>query len=249
MNDIIKQVSNISINNEYLIHEFMGGKVRQRIKDGYFSATDLCKLDIRRVNNTVCKFLQSEKNKKFLKCLEEELNINSDKQIKVIEYIDLDKNGNGNKGTMIHPAAATYLAMWISSKFSVKVTLWIEEWRKTENNNIRYTEELYKLEQSSHRKVKEREYEIQLRLAKELNAEMEVKTPTGFIDLLNEESIIEIKRYSHWKHALGQIICYSKFYPLKQKVIYLFGDRNIDVNVNIIEEIYSENNVKLILLN
>jgi KilA-N domain len=178
-------------NNEFIVHEFMNKKVRQRIKDGYFSATDLCKIGTKRIDNTVNRFLYSEKNKKFLKCLEEELNKDSDKKIKVVEYL---KIGSGYEGTMIHPAATTYLATWISDDFSVKVTMWIEEWRKTDNNNYRYIKELCNLE-SSYRKEKEREYEIQLRLAKELNAEIEVKTPTGFIDLLNDESIIEIKRY------------------------------------------------------
>lgn len=122
----------------------------------------------------------------------------------------------------------------------------VEEWEK-KNNITLYTNELYILELSIN-KGKGREREIQVKLAKELNAKMEVETPVGRIDLLNKDSIIEIKRFSQWKDALGQILSYGMFYPLKKKVIYLFGDKNVNINIDDIKKIYSKYDIELILI-
>lgn len=238
MESVIKQIFNIDISNEYKIYEFMNGKIRQRIRDGYFSATDICKIGNKQFND----FSRLDKSKEYLQILEYQLNKDSNKKIILIEVI---KGGNIYKqGSMIHPIAATYLAMWISPKFSVKVTLWINEWKQNHNNTIIYNNELCVLESSSSDK---KEKELQLKLAKELNAEIEVKTPAGYIDLLNFDSIIEIKEFSLWKNALGQILSYSIYYPLKEKVIYLFGDI-IENKIDMIKETYSKYNIKLVLI-
>lgn len=52
----------------------------------------------------------------------------------------------------------------------------------------------------------------------------EVKTSVGRIDLLTETEIIEVKRVSDWKSALGQILAYSSFYPEHQKRLHSFGN-------------------------
>jgi hypothetical protein len=51
----------------------------------------------------------------------------------------------------------------------------------------------------------------------------EVNTSAGRIDLLTDDEIIEIKRITDWKAALGQILVYSAFYPEHRKRIHLFG--------------------------
>ena len=33
--------------------------------------------------------------------------------------------------TFAHPLCATYIAQWISTNFAVKVSSWIEEWKKS----------------------------------------------------------------------------------------------------------------------
>lgn len=70
---------------------------------------------------------------------------------------------------------------------------------------------------------KQDERKIQLRLAKEMQGQIEVNTIVGNIDLLTDTEIIEIKRWSEWKTALGQILAYSRYYPDKTKRIHLFG--------------------------
>lgn len=53
--------------------------------------------------------------------------------------------------------------------------------------------------------------------------ETEVPTPIGYIDLLNDEFLVEFKYYSDAKGALGQVLCYSHFKKRPRKLIVLFG--------------------------
>lgn len=52
---------------------------------------------------------------------------------------------------------------------------------------------------------------------------VEVNTPVGKIDILTEREIIEVKKASAWKSAVGQILVYGHYYPNHQKRIHLFG--------------------------
>jgi hypothetical protein len=54
-------------------------------------------------------------------------------------------------------------------------------------------------------------------------AKLEVSTPVGRIDILTNDEVIEVKRYASWKHALGQAIAYSVFYPALRPRIHLVG--------------------------
>lgn len=55
------------------------------------------------------------------------------------------------------------------------------------------------------------------------NPVIEVNTPVGKIDILTDEEIIEVKRVSGWKSAVGQILTYGFYYPNHRKRIHLFG--------------------------
>jgi hypothetical protein len=67
-----------------------------------------------------------------------------------------------------------------------------------------------------------KEKKIQSELKKKLNGHIKVPTPVGYIDLLTETEIIEIKSYANWTSAFGQILAYAEFYPDRNKCIYLF---------------------------
>ena len=67
------------------------------------------------------------------------------------------------------------------------------------------------------------EKDIQIRLHKELGGEMEVHTNFGYIDLLTETELIEIKVGNNWKHGLGQLLAYRKFYLNHKLRLHLFG--------------------------
>ena len=68
------------------------------------------------------------------------------------------------------------------------------------------------------------ENKIRDKLHKKLRGQKEVITLAGNIDLLTTTEIIEIKKICNWKHALGQILVYSAYYPSHQKRIHLFGE-------------------------
>jgi len=56
------------------------------------------------------------------------------------------------------------------------------------------------------------------------NAEIEVNTPVGRVDLLLPGAIVEVKTVAGWKDALGQVLAYSWYYPGRNKVIHLIGN-------------------------
>lgn len=60
-------------------------------------------------------------------------------------------------------------------------------------------------------------------LSADLNGEIEVKTPIGYIDIMTDTQIIEVKRVRKWKWALGQILVYGLYHPDHEKRIHLFG--------------------------
>ena len=195
-------------------------------EDGYINATALCK-------NGGKLFADYNRNKKthaFLEALNDILRIPIDNLIE-------SKSGKYG-GTFVHPMIATNLAQWISPEFSVKVTLWIEEWKKLNNNNKIYNDELQKIKGTEY---ESKEKEIQKRLHKDLGGEIEVKTEFGYIDLLTKTEIIEIKVYRNWKSGVGQLIVYSEEFPVHRKRLHLF---DIDlVNINKIKTICAKHKI------
>lgn len=89
------------------------------------------------------------------------------------------------------------------------------------------------------------EAEITNSLHKQLGGLTEVSTPAGRIDLLTYEEIIEVKRISNWKAALGQILVYSAFYPEQDARLHLFGRRDELIKVADIEAACLAFNVKV----
>ena len=71
--------------------------------------------------------------------------------------------------------------------------------------------------------TKTNEKTITKKLRDKIGGEVEVGSRYGKIDLLTEDSIIEVKRYKSWKHALGQVLVYGIDYPNHKKVLYLYG--------------------------
>lgn len=187
-------------------------------EDGYINATELCKLGGKRLDN----WLRNNKTKNFIKILENFTNEDKKTFVKV-------KMGGicCEQGTWIHPFLATNLAQWISVEFSVKVTLWIEEWKRINNNKDVYYNEIINIKPDL---ICQREKEIQTRLKNKLGGEIEVFTDSGYIDLLTDNEIIEIKNGKNWKEAVGQILMYGLNFPKHTKRIHLF---DIEKNKNI----------------
>jgi len=60
-------------------------------------------------------------------------------------------------------------------------------------------------------------------LAVVVGGEIEVETPAGFIDVLSDIEVIEVKYYKKWKHGLGQVLAYQSFLPHLAKRLHLFA--------------------------
>ena len=85
-------------------------------------------------------------------------------------------------------------------------------------------------------KRKYRESYYRDKLARSLNGQTEVKVPSGRIDILTGNQIIEVKHVKNWKAALGQIITYGVYYPHHQKRIHLFGIENNNTQISLITD-------------
>ena len=93
-------------------------------------------------------------------------------------------------------------------------------------------------------KYRTSENKIKNKLYKQLGGQKEVITLAGNIDLLTTAEIIEIKRISNWKHALGQVLVYSVYYPSHQKRIHLFGETTSSY-VDLVKQHCEKFNVKV----
>jgi len=201
------------ITEKYIIHEFGNGGVRQRIQDGFFSGTDMCKLG----NLKFADFYRMQKTKEYLDMLSETLKLTK------CQLVDVKKGNSCNftQGSWVHPQLATFLGIWISPLFLVKIGTWIEEWKGHDSKNVdKYNKAICELEPSP---SDQKERAVQEKLCQELCGRMEVETEAGYIDILTDNMIIEVKEISGWKAALGQILSYAMSYPDRQKVIAIFN--------------------------
>ena len=208
--------------------EFNGIIILSRDSDGYINATQMCKVGNKKFND----WSRLDSTQKLIASLEKLLISET-----YIPVIDIKKGGNEKnlQGSWIHPILATNLAQWISVEFSIKISIWIEEWKQIKNNKDIYNNEIINLLPDFN---SQKEKDIKLKLQKELGGEIEVETESGFIDLLTDVEIIEIKNGKNWKAALGQILIYSLDYPTHIKRIHLFDIEN-DENINNKFKIYN----------
>ncbi|MEZ9443217.1 hypothetical protein AB4516_10615 [Vibrio sp. 10N.222.54.F12] len=77
--------------------------------------------------------------------------------------------------------------------------------------------------------------------------DIETQTPVGNIDCENESTIYEVKRKSHWKSGLGQLLAYSVFRQSKSKVLVLF-DSTQKINITHVENVCKEYDVKVVFI-
>lgn len=77
-------------------------------------------------------------------------------------------------------------------------------------------------EENPRRKRTQPEAAIQKKFEKKLDGKHQ-NTPVGIIDILTNTEIIEIKCWSNWKSAIGQLFAYGYYYPNHMKRIHLFG--------------------------
>jgi hypothetical protein len=58
--------------------------------------------------------------------------------------------------------------------------------------------------------------------ARRVSGLVEVRSGSGFCDILTNDEIIEVKSFVCWRHALGQVLAYSRFHYGRRCRIHLF---------------------------
>jgi hypothetical protein len=208
--------------------DFLNGYDNLIREDGMINATLLCKAGKKLLSN----YNQNKQTQLFLQSLSIETGI------PIIELFVTTAGKYG--GTWVHHLVATHLAQWISIEFSIKVSLWIDKWKSIHNENKKeYEDSLLNIKADKNNL--NREKEIQTKLSQELGGEIEVETEFGFIDILTEDELIEIKIGHDWKCGIGQLLTYGEYYKDHVKRLHLF-DFKYDKKIAKICEKY---NIKL----
>jgi len=232
MNNTITKLEYEKIDNVYSKAKYAGFDVIMNMESGYINATKLCTDGGKHMK----KWMQNNGNKELIKYFEENVQTNV--------LIIVNTGVNELRGTYVHPKLIPHIAMWISPAFGYKISCILEEWKKiSPDNEERFWNEMG----SSFKETKDMnknegcESIFRDRIVEEENGMIEVETPVGFIDVLTDSKIIEVKSQHLWKHALGQVKCYGYYYPDKQKYIYLFDCK--DINKDIIDDICNSEGV------
>lgn len=197
-------------------------------EDGYINATQLCQAGGKRFHN----WFRTDETKAIIKALENETGIPNS------QLFDIKKGGSDKKkqGSWIHPYLPVQLAQWISPIFSVKVSKWVLEWSNINDVNKEELKTSFEDIDHSHNK-NNKEREVVERLLETLdNPDTEVETIYGYIDILTDTEIIEVKVAKNWKHSIGQILVYSKAYPTHNKRIHLF-DMSDTLDIDSIKDV------------
>lgn len=233
MTSELSKVSFEPINEKYSKARYGEFDVIMDMATGYINATKLCAHGGKRFDN----WLRNDSAKELMKEMEDTINISLENNKKILILVSCTSYGYV-KGTYVHPDLIPHIACWVSSKFAIKVSKIINEWvQASQENKNRYWNEMgVSFNQSKDINQNEcKETQIRNQIAINEDGSIEVETPAGFIDVLTNYKVIEVKTEYNWKHALGQVKCYGFYYPTKEKWIYLFDCKyeNKDVINNI----------------
>ena len=121
-----------------------------------------------------------------------------------------------NLGTLLDNVSSEAYFFWETSGKTKRVNYKLSRLAVEEMHKISFRR----------RQIKNRsEKSVQSKLAKSIPfSKTEVKTLSGNIDILTTNEIIEVKKIESWKHAVGQVLVYSYYYPSHQKRIHLYGE-------------------------
>ncbi|GAQ92738.1 hypothetical protein KFL_011150060 [Klebsormidium nitens] len=182
-----------------------------RLSDGYVSATKMCQS----AGKNMSDYMRLQSTEEFMVQLANTLGCSRTFLVNRCETGPVTK-----RVTWIHPMVATNLAVWISTDFEVKVSIWLEHARRRLPGIDRdYRIALANLKpQRGNGTI---EADVRDRLAEVENGQVEVLCDYGRVDVLTASSIIEVKQSKYYLHALGQVLGYAESFPQHRKRIHL----------------------------
>ena len=216
----VSRVTFEPINEKYSNARYGEFDVIMDMTTGYINATKLCAQGGKRFDN----WLENKSSRELMKELEDTINLSLENNKKISISVSCGYYGY-LRGRYVHPDLIPHIASWVSSKFAIKVSKIINEWvQASQENKNRYWNDMGDaFNQSKHINQNEcKESQIRNQTAIDEDGMIEVETPAGFIDVLTNSKVIEVKTEYNWKHALGQVKSYGFYYPTKEKWIYLF---------------------------
>ena len=209
------------INDNYYKAKYLGIECIIDMKTGYINATKFCAS----ASDETRRFRKYTANARY-KSLFMYMKKQHEYLGQELSFLVVGGSINYLRGTYLHQDLLIDLASWISPIVYVKIIKILNEWRKiSPDNEIKFHKDMDDAMKEGIGMFENNELESVIRdkIAIEEKGVVEVKTEVGFIDLLTDTKIIEVKKYHNWKHALGQVKCYGYFYPTRQKWIYLFN--------------------------
>lgn len=110
-----------------------------------------------------------------------------------------------------------------------------DKWRRESGSEFKQALSKYVEEKITIQKTKPilkiRETSVRDKVAELHHGRKEVWTPSGVIDVLTEDEVIEIKYYKNWQRGMGQVLAYGSHYTDRAKRLHLFahnGDNRVD---------------------
>jgi len=228
------------INNDFEWRKCGGYEMIVMKKNGYINCTKMC-YNICDKTGSKKPFKHWNTNANSKEVIKETAKITG---IEKDELMIVIKGGQipSITGTYCHPYLVTHIAYWLSLTFGARIGAWIDEWKSLSAGNERKYWTAIKNAETY--KKSDKEKQIQTKLHAKYGGVIEVTTAYGRIDLLTNKYIIEIKTYDDWKCSIGQIIAYSREYPTKKRMIYLFDVPKKNI-LDKIHEICDEHNILL----
>jgi hypothetical protein len=116
---ITKSMPSHQYSLQLISHKVQDSIIEQRAEDGYINATAMCKA----AGKLMGDYTRLSSTKEFLQELSADMGIPISQLIQVLR-----PGGEGLQGTWVHPQVSTHLAQWLSPRFAVQVSKWIQEW-------------------------------------------------------------------------------------------------------------------------
>jgi hypothetical protein len=176
---------------------------------------------------------------------------------------DGNKRGGSNKKTFMLTRSACFQACMACSKpiskvirkFFAECYEILEIYINSKNVDVNHKDQYIRhikvalddIDNIDENEDEEKECYYRDKLCNKFKGNKEVKCDFGKVDIVTKKSIIEVKNVKLWKHAFGQILAYSRYFPNKKKKIALFGDESY-ITDDIINTLY-QYDVNVIFIN